>query len=289
MVRQRVRREHTKGDYDEKQTTQVARTRRRQPCDRSRSWRTDSVSGGGSRLTAARPPVHFHGLINDYTPSAAVTAGGPYEMRGKWSLEVDHRHATAEFSAEINMETSDYGITQTIVVNGVTQPSVNKDDPTTRGAHTHHISMTDGVVTSDWSSCPKFKPAVTEGFVVTGTAFITGNGSPRPVWQPVVADCVRPGRDDGQVLEHHHDAGVTRDQAFRDTADSRSSRVVRQGMGTRVEGLRRPRVKRPQSTVCGAAEATPRLRRQTGSDSGRQYSRSSSNASILAFAPYFTV
>jgi hypothetical protein len=130
------------------------------------------------------PPVHYRGLINDYTPSAAVTTGGPYEMRGKWALEVDQRHATATFSAEMNMETSDYGITQTIVVNGVTQPSVNKDDPTTRGAHTHHISMTDGVVTTDWSACPKFKPAVTEGFVVTGTAFITGNGGPAPFGNP---------------------------------------------------------------------------------------------------------
>ncbi len=134
--------------------------------------------------SSPQPAVHFRGLINDYTPSAAVTAGGPYEMRGKWSLDVDLRHSTAKFSAEMNMETSDYGITQTIVVNGVTQPSVNKDDPTTRGAHTHHISMTDGVVSSDWSSCPTFKPPVTGGFVVTGTAFITGNGGPAPFGNP---------------------------------------------------------------------------------------------------------
>lgn len=92
--------------------------------------------------------------------------------------------STAKFSAEMNMETSDYGITQTIVAHGVTQPSVNKDDPTTRGTHTHHISMTDGVVTSDWSSCPTFKPFVTGGFVVIGTAFIAGNGGPAPFGNP---------------------------------------------------------------------------------------------------------
>ena len=37
-------------------------------------------------------PVHYSGLLNDHTPSAAVVKGGPYEMRGKWSLEVDERH-----------------------------------------------------------------------------------------------------------------------------------------------------------------------------------------------------
>ena len=70
------------------------------------------------------------------------------------------------------METSDYGITQ---------GTVDKDDLTTRGAHTHHILMTDGVIgtPTDWmTSCPKFNPVVTGGFVVTGTAFVTGNGSP---------------------------------------------------------------------------------------------------------------
>ncbi len=121
-------------------------------------------------------PVHFSGLINDHTPSAAVVRGGPYEMRGKWSLDVDERRQTARFSAAMDMQTSDYGITQ---------GTVNKDDPTTRGAHTHHISMTDGVLTLDWSArCPQFSPAVTQGFAITGTAFVTGNGAPAPFGNP---------------------------------------------------------------------------------------------------------
>jgi hypothetical protein len=118
-----------------------------------------------------RLPSHFSGLINDYTASAAVTKGGPYEMRGRWSLEVDERRGTTRFEAEMNMETSDYGITQ---------GTVNKDDPTTRGAHTHHIVMTDGAIgtPTDWmTSCPAFNPAVTGGFVITGTATVTGNGN----------------------------------------------------------------------------------------------------------------
>lgn len=132
---------------------------------------------GGLTLAAAEErqfwpqPIHFSGLLNDYTPSAAVTKGGPYEMRGKWSLEVDERRDTAKFSASMNMETSDYGIIQ---------GNVDKDDPAhTRGAHTHHISMTDGVITTDWMTrCPVFNPVVTQGFVVTGTAYVTGNGGP---------------------------------------------------------------------------------------------------------------
>jgi hypothetical protein len=134
------------------------------------------------------PPVHYAGLINDYTPSAAVTKGGPYEMRGRWTLDVDERHGTARFSAAVNMETSDFGITQ---------GTVDKDDPTTRGAHTHHISVTDGMVSSDWmTSCPKFSPAVTEGFVVTGSATVTGNGVGAPFGNPSpVTICVLGGSE----------------------------------------------------------------------------------------------
>lgn len=121
-------------------------------------------------------PMYFSGLINDHTPSAAVTKGGPYEMRGKWSLVVDERRGTARFSAAMDMQTSDYGIIQ---------GNVNKDDPATRGAHTHHISMTDGVLTLDWPTrCPQFSPAVKEGFAITGTAFVTGNGAPAPFGNP---------------------------------------------------------------------------------------------------------
>ena len=51
----------------------------------------------GDRSRPSPPPRHFSGLINDYTPSAAVVGGGPYEMRGKWSLDLDERRGTATF------------------------------------------------------------------------------------------------------------------------------------------------------------------------------------------------
>jgi hypothetical protein len=44
--------------------------------------------------------------------------------------------------------------------------------------------MTDGKISassSDWmTSCPKFSPAVTGGLVITGTAYVTGNGGAPP-------------------------------------------------------------------------------------------------------------
>jgi hypothetical protein len=135
---------------------------------------TPALAGENESFAPSR--IHYNGLLNDYTPSAAVVKGGPYEMRGAWSLDVNQRRGSAIFSAEMNMETSDYGITQN---------TVNKDDPTTRGAHTHHISMTDGVVADDWTTaCPALSPAATDGFVITGTVFVTGNGSSAPFGNP---------------------------------------------------------------------------------------------------------
>ena len=113
-------------------------------------------------------PVRFSGVINDYSPS--TVAGGPYEIRGDWAL-VLQRTGTANFSADLNMETSDYGIS------GATQ--VDPANPATRSPHTHHISMTDATVSYDTSSCPANSPATTySALVVNGTATTTGNGGP---------------------------------------------------------------------------------------------------------------
>ncbi len=114
--------------------------------------------------------VHFKGVINDYSPS--TVAGGPWEIRGAWSLDVQ-RSGTANFSADLTMETSDYGIT------GATQ--VDPTNPATRSPHTHHISMTNATVTYDVSVCPANNPATTgSGVVVTSPATTTGNGGPAP-------------------------------------------------------------------------------------------------------------
>jgi hypothetical protein len=112
--------------------------------------------------------VKFKGLINDYSPS--TVAGGPYEIRGEWSVAVQ-RSGTANFAADLNMETSDYGISS--------PTAVDPANPATRGAHTHHISMTNAAVSYDTSACPVFSPPTTgPGVVINGTAVTTGNGGP---------------------------------------------------------------------------------------------------------------
>ena len=112
--------------------------------------------------------VHFKGVINDYSPS--TVSGGPWEMRGAWSLDVQ-RTGTANFDADLNMETSDYGISNAT--------AVDPANPATRGAHTHHISMTNATVTYDTSVCPVFSPPTTgPGVIINGTATTTGNGGP---------------------------------------------------------------------------------------------------------------
>jgi hypothetical protein len=114
--------------------------------------------------------VHLSGFINDYSPS--TVSGGPYEIRGEWSLDLN-RAGTTDFTADLNMETSDYGIA------GATQ--VDPANPATRGAHTHHISITNAAVSYDTSVCPAFSPPTTgPGIVISGTATTTGNGGPAP-------------------------------------------------------------------------------------------------------------
>lgn len=116
-----------------------------------------------------RLPQQLRGWLNDYTP--ASVSRGPYEMRAEWAMELRGASGKASFVAAMNMETSDWGISASIV---------DPNDPVSRGAHTHHITMTNGVVSRDTSVCPTFSPATSGGFVVTGPVRITGNGNPAP-------------------------------------------------------------------------------------------------------------
>ncbi len=147
----------------------------------------------------SRLPASFSGLLNDYTaPTPAVAGGvavGPYEMHGKWSLHLSEERASATFSAEMTMETADFA-----------NPD-SKGDPTKLGPHTHHISVTDGVIHNDptdpinWTTqCPTFKPPVSHGFVVTGTAYVTGNGGNPPFGNPsAVTICILGGMQNPSV------------------------------------------------------------------------------------------
>ncbi len=114
--------------------------------------------------------VNFKGVIHDYSPS--TVSGGPYEMRGEWSLDAPGT-GTATFTADLTMETSDYGISNTT--------QVDPANPATRSPHTHHISITNGAISYDVSVCPANNPATTGPvIVVTGSSTTSGNGSPAP-------------------------------------------------------------------------------------------------------------
>jgi hypothetical protein len=141
---------------------------------------------GIGTLAQSPTPKHFSGLINDFSPETINgKVVGPWQMHGKWSLDLKDKSSLADFSAEMTMELSDHAM-DVAIANGVLENGVlaTFDDPETRVPHTHHISMKGMVSTSasDTGACPTYAPPVitNAGFVVTGMAHITGNGSPAP-------------------------------------------------------------------------------------------------------------
>jgi hypothetical protein len=116
-------------------------------------------------------PVHFSGLINDYSPS--TVKGGPWEMHGQWSLDFREEWRTgtiiADFSADMTM--SDYGTTD-----GLPDPTKSGQSP-----HTHHIKLTSEDIISNMDGCPTVSPAARTGFQIKGpVSLITGNGTNAP-------------------------------------------------------------------------------------------------------------
>jgi hypothetical protein len=114
-------------------------------------------------LAQTPQPTQFSGVINDYSPATTVTPMGPWEMRGPWTLTLNGATGTADFTATLTMELSDY-----------TRNSTNID--TTSGAsgrmqHTHNIAIKAGTVTQ----------IATGGFELSGSATITKDGSPAPL------------------------------------------------------------------------------------------------------------
>jgi hypothetical protein len=118
-----------------------------------------TVTAGVLAQTPA--PTQFSGVINDYTPSTSSPAG-PWEMRGPWTLTLNGDGSTADFTATLTMELSDY-----------TRNASNIDATTgasSRMQHTHHITIEGGTVTQ----------IQTGGFEVNGPASVTKDGSPAP-------------------------------------------------------------------------------------------------------------
>ena len=130
---------------------------------------------GTVALADGTNPVHFKGLINDYSPASFVVAGapktvGPWEIRGTWSLDLQGDSGTANFSAALTMELSDYAIVEGIA---------SVDTVGARKPHTHHITMKGAMVSVNPTDCPASPtntPAYTPQFELTGLADVAGNG-----------------------------------------------------------------------------------------------------------------
>ncbi|HEY0704096.1 MAG TPA: hypothetical protein VGD60_15105 [Candidatus Acidoferrales bacterium] len=124
------------------------------------------AQGQGFRCT------RFHGTIADYTPAST---GGPWDMRGTWTLVLHEWNNTADFSAEMNMEQSDEGIIRMANAAGDTaDPTAEFNNPALRGAHTHHIVLQGIAVTQ----------LPTGGFQISGPIkLVTKDGTPAPFAQ----------------------------------------------------------------------------------------------------------
>lgn len=122
-------------------------------------------------LAEEHKPLHFSGLINDYTPLSATVKGSPWEMHGQWSMDIYPERGTADFTADMTM--SGYGKTSTGVVDPI-HPLVNP--------HTHHIKLQDATVSWDTTGCPAYQPpAAKMGFQLNDVVkLLTGNGSTAP-------------------------------------------------------------------------------------------------------------
>ena len=109
-------------------------------------------------LAQERKPVHFVGLINDYSPTTVKM--GPWEMHGQWSMNLYERWNTITADLLLDMTMSNYG------TSGVFDATQAGQNP-----HTHHIKLTNVSVTWNIIGCPQFSPnPVTTGFQMTSTS-----------------------------------------------------------------------------------------------------------------------
>jgi len=113
----------------------------------------------GGALQGDSNPNRFEGVINDFSPPSTNPAG-PYLVSGPWSLQL-HPAGKANFDASLTMVRS-----TCLLVSG--NPICV--DEAQRNFHTHHVQMTDGLVSM-----------VGTTLVVNGAATVTSNGSQPPV------------------------------------------------------------------------------------------------------------
>ncbi len=145
-------------------------------------WRAASVTAVMTLATATNgvaqtsTPTRFSGMIQDYSPATTVTPTGPWEMRGSWILTLDGQSGTADFSAALTMELSDYTRNSSNVDTGSGSAS--------RMQHTHNIAIHGGTVSQ----------IATGGFQVTGPVSITKDGSPAPLASSTLTVAITGGK-----------------------------------------------------------------------------------------------
>ena len=179
-------------------------------------WRAVCITGipllaaAGTVLAQSPAITQFSGVINDYSPATTGTPMGPWEMRGPWTLTLNTGSGTADFSATLTMELSDY-----------TRSSANIDatsGTTARMQHTHHIAIEAGTVTQ----------IPTGGFSVTGPVTITKDGSPAPLAASTL-NCQHHRRNQCRVFQHHTAVRRWRHGSFRIAIDPWCSGQPRSG------------------------------------------------------------
>lgn len=97
----------------------------------------------GSAQAQPQPHTQAEGVIHHYT--AELDPGGPWQIDGHWSLTLNTASGKVDFFAALSM--------------------VRSDNPI-RAAHTHHVSLTGGQVTT-----------LANGYRISGMATITSNGA----------------------------------------------------------------------------------------------------------------
>ncbi len=134
-----------------------------------------ALSAGAAILADGPRRVHFRGVINDYPVSTTSTGAtiGPWEVRGPWSLDVHGFSGTADFSAALTMEFSDFSLNAA---------NAGLDN---RSQHTHNIIMTGATVIENPpqgtspGDCPpnaSGTPGYSSQIEISGMADVAGNG-----------------------------------------------------------------------------------------------------------------
>jgi hypothetical protein len=98
---------------------------------------------GGQGVAQGQRDLRYGGVVNDYT--ANFDGIGAWHIMGEWSMSVKGDSGKGTFSVGFTMARADV-------------------EP--RSFHTHHITLDDGDVT-----------ALSNGYRISGTGVMTGNGS----------------------------------------------------------------------------------------------------------------